>query len=94
LKKYYPITATQTSVAFNVHECDEKEAEKYFLSTERSKKCKKIGCIILQSPDITNGINRVFMIKIRFGKTQFEIEATDMATQNKIESKFDFMSSQ
>jgi len=94
VRKYYPISSTQTSVRFNVYECDNAKAEDCYLSAERSISCKCIGNLELTCQDTINGMNRVFMVKIRFGRTRIEIEATDLSTQNKIDANFDFISSQ
>jgi len=91
IRFYHPIEGSQTVAQLQVFECDEADAEKVFLSDDRAEKCKEIGHLKILSPDTANGKDRLFMVSVHFGKTQFEIDALDVNTMKTVKAKFDFL---
>ncbi|XP_033742556.1 heat shock 70 kDa protein 12B-like [Pecten maximus] len=53
--------------------------------------CQKLGAIVIDMPDITNGLKRGNTVSMTFGGTEIEVNAVDIETGRKHRAFFDFL---
>ena len=54
--------------------------------------CEYLGELIVPMPDTTGGISREVKVLVRFGETEFRVDAEDLTSGNKVNASFDFLS--
>ncbi|XP_057299310.1 heat shock 70 kDa protein 12B-like isoform X2 [Hydractinia symbiolongicarpus] len=88
-KTYCPSFSTQSEVSFPI-----------YASSNRTVRycdeggCKKVGEIIVQTPNVEKGLNRVLKVDIVFGNTEFFVDVLDISSGNRRHATFDFLSTQ
>ena len=84
---------------FNPQRHEQKEASiPVYHSSKRSVRytdepgCEYIGNLIVPMPDTTGGICREIKVFVKFGDTEFRVDAEDLTSGNKVNASFDFLS--
>ena len=84
---YSPLKGSQTAVSFSFFTSTNPDA-KYLTDASVSK---SIGEVVVKSPDVTKGTNRMIDLAIEFGGTEIKATAIDKSSGNTATVYLDFL---
>ena len=83
---YTLLRATDTEITFNFYSASNPDSE---FITDRGM--KKLGSVMVQSPDTWRGKNREIVVSMYFGGTEITAAAHDVSSGNVAQTKVDFL---